>query len=128
MNLLLTYKGPQSFKVGEKIAQIVDSLSEKYPVLRDIYEGYEDNSYSTILKKIPFELELGVPLNIDEGMLEQCKVDSENNDQMAILCLKALLNYSSQLTVLKKLLARKNTFIYWHPCPELKRDSYLSMY
>ena len=54
LNLLLAYKGPQSFEVGEKIAQIVGSLCEKYPVLRDIYEGYDDQSYSTVLKKIPF--------------------------------------------------------------------------
>lgn len=48
---------------------------------------------------------------------------------MAILCLKALLEYSSQLSLFKKLLARRmNTFIYWHPCPELKDDPYLRMF
>lgn len=76
LNLLLAYKGPKSFDVGVKIAEIVDSLSDKYPILRDIYEGYEDQSYSTILKKIPFELQLGVPFDIDEQTLEQCKIDS----------------------------------------------------
>ena len=37
LNLLLAYKGPQAFEVGVKIAQIVESLCDKYPVLRDIY-------------------------------------------------------------------------------------------
>lgn len=81
------------------------------------------------MKKIPFELYLGVPFDVSEQLLEKCKADAEANDQMAILCLKTLLQYSSQLTVFKKLLAGKmNTFIYWHPCPELKDDSYLRMY
>ena len=54
LQILLCYKGPQSFEVGIKIAQIVDKLSEKYPNLRDIYLNYEDKSFSTILKKISF--------------------------------------------------------------------------
>jgi hypothetical protein len=37
LNLLLAYKGPQAFQAGVKIAQIVESLSDKYPILRDIY-------------------------------------------------------------------------------------------
>ena len=50
----MAYKGPHSFEAGIKIAQIVEKLCEKYPNLRDIYVNYEDKSYSTILKKIPF--------------------------------------------------------------------------
>jgi hypothetical protein len=56
-----------------------------------IYQGYEDTSYSTILKRISFELELGEPLEIDETLLEKCKEDALNNDLMAVLCLRALL-------------------------------------
>ena len=42
LQILLAYKGPQSYEVGIKIAQIVDKLCEKYPKLRDIYVGYAD--------------------------------------------------------------------------------------
>jgi hypothetical protein len=61
LNILLVYKGPQSYDAGIKIAELVERFSDKYPVLLDIYEGYEDRSYSTTLKKIAFELYLGVP-------------------------------------------------------------------
>lgn len=53
-HILMAYKGPQSFEVGVWIAQMVDHLCEKYPNVRDIYVGYDDQSFSTILKKIPF--------------------------------------------------------------------------
>jgi hypothetical protein len=61
LHILLSYKGPQSFEAGVKIAQIVEELHHKYVALRDIYTDYEDDSYSTILKKIPFEIYVGVP-------------------------------------------------------------------
>ena len=62
--LLLAYKGTKSFSVGMKIAELVHRFDDKYPILRDIYEDYEDASYSTILKKIAFELELGIPFRL----------------------------------------------------------------
>jgi hypothetical protein len=127
--LLLAYKGSFSFEVGLRIAQIVDKLSDKYPILRDIYVEYEDTSYSTILKKIPFELCLGIPFEIDHSLFQKCKNDSEQNDPLAILCMNKLLEHSSQLSLFKKLLGENmNTFIYWHPCPELKEDRYLRMF
>ncbi len=42
----------------------------------DIYENYPDRSYSTLLKKIPFELQLGIPLEIDEREMAKCKEDA----------------------------------------------------
>jgi hypothetical protein len=54
LSLLLSYRGQHSFQVGVKIAQLADRFSHKYPLLRDIYANYLDDSYSTILKKIPF--------------------------------------------------------------------------
>jgi len=62
LNILIAYKGRQSYEVGVKIAQLVDRFCDKYPILRDLYVGYEDQSYSTLLKKIPFELQLGIPV------------------------------------------------------------------
>ena len=62
LSILLAYRGEFSFEVGVKIAQLVERFSDKYPILRDIYLNYKDDSYSTILKKIPFELHLGIPL------------------------------------------------------------------
>lgn len=62
LSILLAYRGEYSFEVGVKIAQLVERFSDKYPILRDIYLNYKDDSYSTILKKIPFELHLGIPL------------------------------------------------------------------
>jgi hypothetical protein len=38
-------------------------------MLRDIFVGYEDESYSTLLKKIPLELQLGISFPIDEKLL-----------------------------------------------------------
>jgi hypothetical protein len=87
--------------VGSKIAQLVERFSDKYPILRDIYVDYDDQSYSTILKKIPFELQLGIHLEVDEKILIRCKEDSESNDKIAILCMQALLSYSSQLKLFR---------------------------
>lgn len=48
---------------------------------------------------------------------------------MAILCMKALLSYSSELKMFKEyLVKKKNTYVYWHPCAELKNDPYLRMF
>lgn len=69
MHILLAYKGPQAFEAGVKIAQIVDELRHKYPMLNDIYVDYDDESYSTVLKKIPFEIYVGVAFQIDEQLL-----------------------------------------------------------
>jgi hypothetical protein len=129
LNILLAYKGEYSFEVGTKIAQLVDRFSDKYPILRDIYVDYKDDSYSTILKKIPFELQLGIPLEVDEKVLGRCKEDSERNDKIAILCMKALLSHSSQLKLFREyLMVKMNTYVYWHPCAELKNDPYLRMF
>lgn len=129
LSVLLEYRGEQSFQVGVKIAQLVDRFSDKYPMLRDIYIGYKDNSYSTILKKIPFELHLGIPLEVDDRILMRCKEDSESGDSIAILCMQALLSYSSQLKLFREFLMKKmNTYVYWHPCAELKNDPYLRMF
>lgn len=54
LNLLLNYRGVHSFEVGTRIAALVDRFCVKYPLLRDIFVNYQDESYSTILKKIPF--------------------------------------------------------------------------
>jgi histone H3/H4 len=117
LSLLLLYRGEQSFQVGAKIAQLVDRFSDKYPMLRDIFINYQDDSYSTILKKIPFELQLGIALEVDERILQRCKNDSERGDKMAILCMEALLSYSSQLKLFREFLMKKmNTYVYWHPC------------
>lgn len=35
-------------------------------MLRDIFVGYADESYSTLLKRIPMELQLGIVLPINE--------------------------------------------------------------
>lgn len=40
LHILLSYKGPQSFEAGVKIAQIVEELHHKYVALRDIYTDY----------------------------------------------------------------------------------------
>jgi hypothetical protein len=101
LSILLAYKGESSFQVGSKIAQLVERFSDKYPILRDIYVDYDDQSYSTILKKIPFELQLGIHLEVDEKILARCKEDSESNDKIAILCMQALLSYSSQLKLFR---------------------------
>jgi len=76
LNILLAYRGKHSFDVGIKIAQLVERFSDKYPMLMDIYENYPDHSYSTLLKKIPFELQLGIPLEIDEKAMAKCKDDA----------------------------------------------------
>lgn len=60
LNILLAYKGEHAFEVGKIIADIVYRYSEKYPVLLNIYDSYEESSYSTFLKKIAFQLKLGV--------------------------------------------------------------------
>jgi hypothetical protein len=65
LNLLLVYKGEYSFEVGLRVAGLVDKFSIKYPILRDIYLGVHDTGYSTVLKKIAFELQLGIPLEVD---------------------------------------------------------------
>lgn len=61
LNILLAYKGMQSFAVGEAIAKLAERYAKKYPILLRLYEGYEEGSYSTFLKKIAFQLCLGVP-------------------------------------------------------------------
>lgn len=76
LSILLAYRGECSFEVGVKIAQLVERFSDKYPILRDIYLNYKDDSYSTILKKIPFELHLGIPLEVSEQALAKCKQES----------------------------------------------------
>jgi len=114
--------------MGVKIAQIVNKLSRKYPHLNDIYVKYEDESYSTILKKIAFELHVGIPFQINKATLERIREESDKNDQMATLCLQKLLEHSSQLLYFKELLAEENTFIYWHPCADLEDDPFLRMY
>lgn len=63
--ILLAYKGALAFTVGEAIAQLVDRFADKYPILLDLYDGYEEGSYSTFLKKIAFQLHLGVAFPID---------------------------------------------------------------
>ena len=73
LQILLSYKGAHAFEVGIKIAQIVEKLCEKYPNLRDIYLNYEDKSYSTILKKIPFQMFVGVPFEISKELLEKIR-------------------------------------------------------
>lgn len=129
LNLLLAYKGPQSYDVGIKIAELVERFSDKYPVLLDIYEGYEDQSYSTVLKRIAFELYLGVPLEMDAKAMSTCKYESELGDSMAILCMKVLVSHSSELSVFKKFMTETaNTAYYWHPCPELTNDPYMRMF
>lgn len=115
--------------MGAKIAQLTDRFSDKYPLMRDIYINYRDDSYSTILKKIPFELHLGIPLEVDDKILSKCKDDSEHGDRMALLCMQALLSYASQLKLFREFLVKKmNTYVYWHPCAELKNDPYLRMF
>ncbi len=39
--ILLAYKGPLAFTVGQAIAQLAQRFSEKYPILLDLYEGYD---------------------------------------------------------------------------------------
>ncbi len=87
MSLLLSYRGIHSFQVGVKIAQLTDRFSDKYPLMRDVYLNYNDNSYSTILKKIPFELHLGIPLDVEDNILSKCKDDAEHGDHIAVLCM-----------------------------------------
>jgi hypothetical protein len=129
LSLLLSYRGEYSFQVGSKIAQLADRFSDKYPLMRDIYVNYRDDSYSTILKKIPFELHLGIPLEVDDRVLSRCKDDSERGDRMAVLCMEALLSYASQLKLFREFLVKKmNTYVYWHPCAELRNDPYLRMF
>jgi hypothetical protein len=42
LSLLLAYKGQKSYEVGVKLSQLVNSFSDKYPILRDIFIGYDD--------------------------------------------------------------------------------------
>lgn len=61
--------------------------------------------------------------------MEKCKSDAEGNDPMAVLCLRALLEYAGQLSLFRGWLAKRmGTYVYWHPCPELKEDPYLRMF
>jgi hypothetical protein len=62
--ILLAYKGPSSFEVGIKIGELTLKFEDKYKVLYDIFEGNVDNCYSTIIKRIAFELVVGVPVQI----------------------------------------------------------------
>lgn len=72
---------------------------------------------------------MGVPFYIDQQLLEKCREDADKNDPLAILCLKKLMEHTSQLRIFKELLeSNLSTFIYWHPCPELKGDRFLSMF
>jgi hypothetical protein len=48
---------------------------------------------------------------------------------MAILCMESLLAYASRLKIFREFLVSKmNTYVYWHPCAELKNDPYLRMF
>ena len=47
------------------MAQLVERFYDKYPKLRDIYVG-SPNTYSNILKKIPFEIILGIPMQMED--------------------------------------------------------------
>ncbi len=71
--LLLSYRGEYSYEVGVKLADIIERFEVKYPTLRDIFVDYEDNSYSTLLKKIPIELKLGIVMRIDDILIEKCQ-------------------------------------------------------
>lgn len=71
--LLLSYRGEYSYDVGVKLADIIERFEIKYPALRDIFVGYEDDSYSTLLKKIPIELKLGIVMQIDDILLKKCQ-------------------------------------------------------
>jgi len=64
LRVLIAYKGPQSYSVGILISELIERYCDKHPILLNIYENYEDDSYSTILKCIPFELRLGVCFKI----------------------------------------------------------------
>lgn len=129
LNILLTYQGIQAFEVGAKIAQLVERFCDKYPILRDIYVSHQDDSYAGVLKKIPFELYLGIPVVLSPAWLAKCRKDSEHSHLMAKLCMRALLIYSGQLRLFKEYLHRNlNTCIYWQPCPELAEDPYLRMF
>jgi hypothetical protein len=105
----------------------VDRFADRYPILLDIYEGYEEGSYSTFLKKIAFQLRLGVSFTIDEQFLSKLQEDSNANEPLAAICLRTLLAYSSKLPQVRELIFRKKgTCVYWMPCTELKHDPYLA--
>lgn len=70
--LLLAYRGPKAFRVGLKIAELVEQYQEKYPILRDIYEqrplnDHEDSDYlcSELMRRVAFEVQLGVATHLD---------------------------------------------------------------
>jgi hypothetical protein len=105
----------------------VDRFADKYSILLDMYNGYEEGSYSTFLKKIAFQLRLGVPFSINEHFLSKLQEDSNANEPLAAICLRTLLAYSSRLPQVRELIfKKKGTCVYWMPCAELKQDPYLA--
>jgi hypothetical protein len=125
--ILLAYKGSLAFTVGEAIAELVDRFADKYPVLLDLYDGYEEGSYSTFLKKIAFQLRLGVPFAIEDHFLTKLQRDSNANEPLAAICMRTLLAHAGSLPQLRELIFRRNgTVMYWMPCAELKQDPYLA--
>ena len=86
---LLSYAGELSFSVGLKIGSITNTFSYKYPTLVDIFnrdekelseriykkleQGELVRIYSTVLKRIAFELTAGVPVVLSKEFLTRCK-------------------------------------------------------
>lgn len=128
LSILLAYRGRYSFEVGLKIALLVQRFESKYPSLRDIFHNYQDHTYSTFLKMIPFELILGIPLDISSSFYRQCKADSEQ-DTLAREVVERLHSYSSELVMFREVLEKElRVLIYWHPCETLRQDPYLNMF
>jgi hypothetical protein len=129
LNLLLAYRGARSYEVGVKMAELVSRFEDKYPVLRDLFVSYPDESYSTVLKKISFQVYLGIPLEMDKAMFKKCKEEAESSDSMAELCLRTLVEHSSEIGFLKDYMGENmGTLMYWQPRCNSKPDPYLLMF
>lgn len=128
LNILVAYKGPQAYAVGLKLAELVELYSRKYPVLLQIFRDYPDRSYSTILKLVAFELKLGVVFKLEAAIVAKCAREALSNDTMAVLCMRALLTHSGQLSTLQQLVRQSQKTLFWHPCPQLIEDPYLALF
>ena len=100
LTLLLAYKGPHSFAVGETIAGLVRTYGGKYPVLWGVMDQQERPDYSFALKQIAFCLVLGLPVRLSPALLARCRAESHRNNKMAAIFLRAVVAHSRVLETL----------------------------
>lgn len=57
----------------------------------------EEEDYSRTLKQVGMAVRLGQPLNIDPRLVSRCLSESLENSEMAIICLRALMEHGEAL-------------------------------